>query len=321
MGFAGPRLEQDAFVTFDGERLPMTVWPAVDETGRPVEPHAVVAALHGFDDYAQAFAVAGPYWARRGVSTYAFDQRGFGRAPGRGLWAGESAMTKDLRVFCSLLRARHAKAVLAVAGESMGGAVAICAFASSTPPDADRLVLLSPAVWGWTEQPLPNAVGLWLLAHLGPGLPLEPPSFIAAEYRCSDNRAILKAMDHDPNVINATRADATYGLMNLMQRASRRLGAVRVPTLYLYGAHDRMIPKPAAAAAAAELGPLGRSAYYRQGWHLLDRDLHADVVLADVSSFIDHPTAPLPSGAPPIPRPGGWRLEAQAAGGRRAPEG
>lgn len=289
-------------VSFDGERLPLMVWPAVDAKGRPAKPTAVIIALHGFDDYAKAFALAGPYWAKRGITTYAYDQRGFGRTAERGVWGGERLMDEDLRTCCALVRARHPKTAIAVAGESMGGAIAISAFASDRPPDADRVVLLSPAVWGWGQQPLPNAVGLWLIAHVDPSLALNPPSFIANEYRCSDNDKILKQMDHDPNVIENTRADATYGLVNLMGHARKGIGRIKTPTLYLYGAHDKMIPKAAAFEAAAALGPCGRTAYYPDGWHLLDRDLHADRVLADVASFTRNPDAPLPSSPPAIPK-------------------
>ena len=162
-GFGGARLGPDALVSFDGARLPMTVWPALGG-----EPWAVVIALHGMNDYAEAFTLAAPVWAAAGVTTYAYDQRGFGRGAGRGVWGGEGLMVEDLRTACALARARHPKAIIAVVGESMGGAVAIAAFASDRPPDADRLVLMSPAVWGWGEQPLPNNIALWLGAHVAP---------------------------------------------------------------------------------------------------------------------------------------------------------
>ena len=43
-----------------------------------------------------------------------------------------------------------------------------------------------------------------------------------------------------------------------------------------------------------------RTAYYEDGWHLLNRDLQAEVVYADVLAFLRDPAAPLPSGAPPV---------------------
>ncbi len=40
-----------------------------------------------------------------------------------------------------------------------------------------------------------------------------------------------------------------------------------------------------------------RLAVYEDGWHMLLRDLGAEVVLDDVSAWIADPGAPLPSGA------------------------
>jgi alpha-beta hydrolase superfamily lysophospholipase len=302
-GFGGPHLTDSAMVAADGVTLPMTVWPAVDALGAPVEPWAVLVALHGMDDYAQAFVTAGPYWAARGVSTYAYDQRGFGRGPRRGIWGGSALMVDDVKTACALVRARHPNAVLGVVGESMGGAAAILAFASPDPPTADRLILLSPAVWGWSEQPMPNRLALWIAAHTDPAAVLEAPAWVYRRYPSTDNIAILRRMGQDKNMIFATRVDATYGLMNLMEAASVEIGRIRVPTLYAYGVHDALIPRRAAFHAAAKLGPADRTAYYPKGWHLLNRDLHADVVLADVVSFLRDPAAPFPSGAPPIPKP------------------
>ena len=77
-----------------------------------------------------------------------------------------------------------------------------------------------------------------------------------------------------------------------------------MPTFYLYGAHDQIIPKNAAFKAVKGLRPGDRSAYYAAGHHLLTRDKQRAVVIADVLAFIRDPEAPLPSAAPPIPGAG-----------------
>lgn len=297
LGFAGPRLERNTLVSFDGTRLPMQVWGA----DGPREPWAVIVGLHGMNDYAEAFGLAGPGWAEMGIATYAYDQRGFGRTSERGVWGGEALMDEDLRTAVALVRARHPHAILAVVGESMGGAVAISAFASDRPPDADRLVLAAPAVWGWSEQPISSRALLWLAAHIAPGSRLTAPDWLVRRIRASDNTAELIRMGRDRNMIFKTRVDAVYGLMNLMQHAAEDVGKVKVPTFFLYGAHDQIIPKAAAFAAARRLKPTDRSAYYAAGYHLLTRDLERRRVLADIASFIRDPSAPLPSRAPIIP--------------------
>ena len=297
LGFTGPRLERDHFISFDGARLGVTQWDAAGGA----EPWAVIVGVHGMNDYANAFHLAAPYWAAQGITTIAYDQRGFGRSPRRGIWAGDALLTEDLRTITALVRGRYPHAVIAVAGESLGGAVAIEAFASNRPPQADRLVLLAPAVWGWSNLPLPYKTALWIATRAAPSKVFTPPGFVTSHVSASDNYAELVAMGRDPLMTWGARTDALYGLVSLMQHAWRDAGGVRAPTLYLYGDHDQIIPKRPTYQAASHLKPTDRSAFYANGWHLLMRDKQAPVVWADAAAFIRDPAAPLPSAAPVIP--------------------
>lgn len=296
-GFAGPALEAEALLMDDGARLPLALW--APETG---DPWAVIIALHGMNDSRAAFRLAGPWWAERGIETWSVDQRGFGDAPGRGVWAGEGRMTDDLRTAVSLARARHPRAIVAVVGESMGGAVAIAAFASDRPPAADRLVLLAPAVWGWTAQGPINSASLWVTARLMGDRAVDVPEWAVRDRFASDNRVELFRNGRDPASILSTRFDALYGLVDLMEAASMRLGDLRAPTLLLYGARDAVIqqtPMRQALERAGERAGL-RTGFYANGWHLLNRDLQAEAVYRDVEVWLRDAGAPLPSGAPPV---------------------
>src|SRR6266851_413833 len=79
---APARFTDSEFIADDGARLPLRKWLPRDGV------KAVILALHGFGDYSHAFEMPARVWAERGIATYAFDQRGFGGAPGHGLWAG-----------------------------------------------------------------------------------------------------------------------------------------------------------------------------------------------------------------------------------------
>jgi len=297
VGFSGPRLEDHDVVSFDGARLGLTHWDVTD-----AEPWAVIVGVHGMNDYANAFHLAAPWWASQGIATWAYDQRGFGRSPGRGIWAGDALLTEDLRTVCALIRARFPHAVIVVAGESLGGAVAIEAFASDRPPTADRLVLLAPAVWGWSSQPLPYKVALWTAAHLDPGQEVEPPSFVTDHIWATDNHAEEYAMGRDPLMVWGARPDTLYGLVDTMQHGYDEIGRLQGPTLYLMGAHDQIIPHKPAVQAALKLPAGARTAYYANGWHLLTRDKEGPMVWADIAAFVRDPKAPLPSGTPPVTR-------------------
>ncbi len=91
-GFEGPRFNVAAhrFISFDGAPLGLSAW--LPPNGQ--EPSAVIIGLHGMNDYGEAtFYLMGPWFAERGVAVYAYDARGFGRSPDRGVWGGEALMT------------------------------------------------------------------------------------------------------------------------------------------------------------------------------------------------------------------------------------
>jgi acylglycerol lipase len=294
LGTAG--LSGDRFVTSDGTALPLRRWLPSGS------PRAVILALHGFNDYSNAFAGPGAAWARRGIATYAYDQRGFGAAPGRGRWAGGRRFVEDAATAARLLRERYPGVPLYLLGESMGGAVAVLAASgkSGAPvPALDGVILVAPAVWGRETMTLIERVGLWF-ARLMPSATFSA-DIIPIEIKPSDNIAMLRAYDADPLVIAQTRADAINGLVDLMSAALHAGPWLDAPALLLYGEHDEIVPREPmqrfvrALPPAAGLGQ--RVALYPQGYHMLLRDLDAQLPIGDIAAWIADHAAPLPSRA------------------------
>ncbi len=289
---AGPRIQQpelrpDAFVAADGIALPTRVWPAEGE------PSAVILAVHGFNDYSNAFAAAGDYWAKRGLTTYAYDQRGFGAAPRPGIWPGEETLVADMKAIAAAVSARHPGLPLYLLGESMGGAVVMTAMTTADPPAATGLILVAPAVWGRsTMNPLYRGV-LWIMSRTVPWLKLSGRGL---DITPSDNIDMLIALGQDPLVIKKTRVDAIKGIVDLMDAALVAAPGLKTQSLVLYGAHDEIIPKAPTATMLESLSGPHRVVVYPEGYHMLLRDLQAETVLADVVAWIEHPTEPLPSG-------------------------
>ena len=281
-----PRLEDAAFVTADGARLAAQSWQAAT-------PTAIIVGLHGMNDYARNFSMPAPYWVEQGISVFAYDQRGFGRSPEPGIWPGTETLADDAAAFIAAVRARHPGIPLYVMGDSMGGAVALTLFARADAPHVDGLILVAPAVWGWKAlNPFYKTV-LWVAAHTFPGMTLTGSNL---EIRPTDNIELLRELFEDPLMIKATRTDAVYGLVTLMDAGYESAEEVEVPTLVLYGEKDQVIPREPVETVIEKLNGKTRTVVYESGYHMLLRDLQAENVWRDIVAWIDDPIAALPSG-------------------------
>jgi alpha-beta hydrolase superfamily lysophospholipase len=292
-GAVAPAITASDLVADDGTELPLRSWLPDGK------PRAVILALHGFNDYSNAFTESGEEWAKHGIATFAYDQRGFGAAPDHGYWAGAARMASDAVEAAAVLRHRYPGVPLYVLGESMGGAVAVVAetgFEHTPLMGADGLILEGPAVWGRDTMTIAERVALWFGDHALPGLKVSGRGLGIMP---SDNIEMLRALGRDPLVIKETRIDALKGLVDLMDDALAAAPRLRTPMLFLYGDHDELIPKDSTRKFLAVLPPdePRRIAFYPKGYHMLLRDLEADVVRHDVEAWVANPEIALPSGA------------------------
>ena len=287
-----PRLETGEFVNRSGDIQPLRRWMPEGE------PHAVAVALHGFNDYSNAFKIPGPMFAEHGVAIYAFDQRGFGETRQRGIWAGADRLIEDAADVARLVAEAYPDTPVYLLGHSMGGAVAMCALAENPDLPVAGGVLVAPAVWGRAHMSAFSRTGLAFFSSV---IPWFEVSGGVPNIRPTDNRAVLEAMWHDPNVIKSTRLDAVRGLVDLMDRAESCAPQLTQPVLFQYGLRDDLVPRAPTLATIRNLPSSPdrrwRVAVYPDGHHLLMRDLEGDVPVGDAASFMLDPAGPLLSDA------------------------
>ncbi len=280
-------LTSNVLQTSDGQQLPLRAWLPKQAT-----PKAVVIALHGMNDYSHAFEMPAALMNEQGIAVYAYDQRGFGGAVGRGIWAGENNLVADLRDMVILLKARYPKTPLFVMGESMGAAVAIAACSKPDFPAVNGVILSAPAVWGGDSMNIFYRASLWTMAHVMPAKILTGEGL---HILASDNIPMLRELGRDSLVLKGTRMDSIYGLVQLMGKGYEGMKELRVPALILYGQNDQVIPPEAIEGAIKEVPQQHKLAYYPAGYHLLLRDLHRDIPTYDAIAWMLNQT-PLPSG-------------------------
>lgn len=271
-----PALEADHVRSVDGAKLGLTAWEAEN-------PVAAIVAVHGMNDYAGAFFYAGPYWAERGISVYAYDQRGFGRSPYFGRWAGAKAMTQDLRAVVAAVRARHPGLPLYIVGHSMGCAVILSAM-KEEPLDVDGAALAAAGIWGGASMSIFYRSTLNLAAMFAPGKTLTGES---AGRQASDNIEFLRSMYDDPLVIKETRIEAILGAERMMGEGYDASNDVSGDFLFLYGEKDEIIPVKQLRKTAARLSGDVRVIAYPDGWHMTFADNQRNRPLQDIVDWIE----------------------------------
>lgn len=283
----GPKIYQgeiraQEFITADRTKLPLRQWQPATKN-----PAAVIIALHGFNDYSAFFHKPAQYFQQQNIASYAYDLRGFGGAENPGLWAGYQTYSEDLALFTGLIAKKHPDTPIYLLGESMGAAVVIVTAAETKMPQLAGIILASPALWAREFMPWYQSSLLWLLSYTLPWLTLtgESVGVIA-----SDNIEMLRALGRDPLVIKETRVEAVHGLTDLMDEAMAKARNLNVKTLMLYGEKDEIIPVAPTHQFINDFLQQGADqkmiACYKNGYHLLLRDLQAPLIWKDLKTWI-----------------------------------
>jgi len=274
------------FNTTDGSTLEAHVWDYS-------KPQHIVLGVHGFNDYSKSFQRLAQYLvAETQATVYAYDQRGFGANPQPGVWPGSEELINNLRHIAAQLRERYPGLPLTVIGESMGGAVVLIA-ASETPGlAADQLILKAPAVWGAQSMPLYQRLSLYTMNLIAPEMSFTGRGLSSLGIRPTDDPEVSRDLSRDPLVIKATRVSSLAGVTELMGRAQTQTNLPSQRTLVLYGLRDKIIPPQPVCDWLTNLNSAKPATLktdvivYKEGWHMLTRQLSAQETLEDIAHWI-----------------------------------
>ena len=288
--FVNPQLSEEAKpsamrteyrVKAESGSVALTEWRPEDT------PQAIILAVHGYGDYGSStFETAAEDWAKRSILTYAYDQRGFGRNPTNGVWPGHDALIADLGEVATLIKRRHPDIPLTVIGHSMGGGVVTAALGEGAV-DADKAVLLAPALWGG-QNLSPFLRGIAHAAHaIAPDKRWTGDGIV--KIQASDNIEMLRDLGRDPLYVRNPSSREFVGLIRLMDRAVAAAPNIETPVLVVYGAKDEVVPEDPITDAFDEFNGPKRYEKIETGWHMLLRDLDGKTVRDLVADYVLRP--------------------------------
>jgi acylglycerol lipase len=289
-----PRLLETAVHTADGFLLPLHRWMP------PAAPAAVVLALHGFNDYGGGFESLARALIGHDIAVYAYDQRGFGATERRDAWHGQAALASDAVTVANLLRERYSDLPIYLAGESMGGAVAVLAMTSANPPPVDGLVLLAPAITDVEALPWYQRFALWLGTQVAPGAQVSIDLAETLGVRLTDQPWVTDQLRENPLVKQSARIETLEYLSEMMTNALDAIDGLDARTLLLIGERDEVLPPHSMCPMLEHWPPRAKSmttvVVYREGHHLLTRYSRRMQTFADVADWVHGGERPLSSG-------------------------
>ena len=259
-------------VTSDGMGLLTRHWPAVD-------PWASLLVVHGLGEHSGRYEHVGDQFARAGIDTHAYDQRGNGASDGkRGDIDRWSRFHDDLEERLAAMRADSEDRPVIFFAHSLG-ALVTAGYLIDGRPRPDATVLAAPAL----DSTLPS----WKRA-VSPLVARFLPTFTISQ------GIRTETLSRDPEVGRKLRADPLNVSANTVRfgaaafreqdRVRARAGDVGGPTLVIHGLDDRLVPPSASDVFEAVPGVERRT--YPGLRHEMHNEPEGPQVIADVIDWL-----------------------------------
>ena len=256
---------------FDGAggRIYVTQW----STEAP--PRFVVLLSHGYAEHAGRYQHVAAMLTDLGAAVYAPDHLGHGRSEGeRALVADIDAVVGDLHEVADRARLDHPELPVVLVGHSMGGLIAT-RFAQRHGDELTALVLSGPLVGG---NPM---FEMLLEMEPIPDIPMDPAIL-------SRDPAVGAAYAADPLVYHGPLLKTTLQTFADSVALVAEGGTLgELPTLWVHGSADFLVPYDATAAAMERIGGTAlRHTAYEGAAHEVFNETNRDEVLAEVAAFL-----------------------------------
>jgi alpha-beta hydrolase superfamily lysophospholipase len=240
------------------------------------QPRAIVLIAHGYGEHAGRYEhVAQRLVDDLGAAVYAPDHRGHGRTDGAtGLVEDGEAITADLHDVAEAAQAEHPALPIALVGHSMGGLIAT-RYAQRYGDELAALVLSGPVIGA-------NPAFEQLLAMDPiPDVPIDP-AILSRDPLVGEAYAADELVYHGP-----FRRVTLEQLFAAIERVSQDGGFGDLPTLWIHGSDDQLVPLDITRPAIEHVrGPNLEEHVYEGARHEVFNETNRDEVLADVVAFL-----------------------------------
>ena len=259
--------------------------PIVYDVWRPEgETRAVVVLAHGYGEHARRYDHVAQRFGAAGLTTYALDHRGHGRAGGKRVRVRHmNEFVSDFRELVKIAREENPDRKVIVLGHSMGGGI-VFAYGVQHADDYDLMILSGPAIAAHTGVSKAKAVIGKAIGSLFPNLPIEAIDADAV----SRDPQVVADYKADPLVYRG-RVPAGIGkaLLIVGEKMPLLAPGITAPRLVVHGEEDRLVSAEGSRRLVEHVGSRDvELKVYPELFHEVFNEPEQDRVLDDVTAWI-----------------------------------
>jgi alpha-beta hydrolase superfamily lysophospholipase len=259
--------------------------PIVYDVWRPEgETRAVVVLAHGYGEHARRYDHVAQRFGAAGLTTYALDHRGHGRAGGKRVRVRHmNEFVSDFRELVKIAREENPDRKVIVLGHSMGGGI-VFAYGVQHADDYDLMILSGPAIAAHTGVSKAKAVIGKAIGSLFPNLPIEAIDADAV----SRDPQVVADYKADPLVYRG-RVPAGIGkaLLIVGEKMPLLAPGITAPLLVVHGEEDRLVSAEGSRRLVEHVGSRDvELKVYPELFHEVFNEPEQDRVLDDVTAWI-----------------------------------
>jgi len=258
------------------------------------ESSDIIIAVHGYNDYSNAFQIPGTFLSTYNIDTIAFDLRGFGINEDNGNWFHLKFHLEDLKFTINKIKKNNPNKNIYLLGESMGGAIVLSLIQRNKILPIKGVILVAPAIWNFSNSNYWKSIPLRIFSKLFPDLKVSGKTIIKVQ--ASNNHNMLEELSNDKLFIHKPNLRSLQGVIDLMDEsfvdAQKYFNKPTYNTLILVPLIDEIVPrKPLIEILNNKklINNLNHKIHiglYKDSYHMILRDINGDEITKDIKDWV-----------------------------------